>query len=101
MAKYLETAEDLRKAVNAFLETHCENDGQGISPGAGVELGHIVNLAVLTVECNPRQSQGVVRENIVATAMKNHCKVTMTKVMDEKTKREYNRINIVAKEGRT
>ena len=94
MARHLKTAEEaaeeLRKAVNAFLETHCENDGQGVSPDGVVELGHIVGLAV---RCNPHYPHEVLQ--LIATAMKDHCEVTLVR------DRDYNRINIVAKQGRT
>ena len=91
MARYLETATQLSKEIDSFLDTFCEMDGQGIPPQAAVQLGHIVNLAV---RCNPRQSQGTVRKNIVATAMKHHCIVTMTKETDEVSGREFNKIHI-------
>ena len=108
MSRYMETANELRKNVEAFMEafveeplTH-EGGEQGridpqdrlITAVAAVQLGHIINLAV---RCSPRPVQGTVRKNIVAEAMKKYCEVTMTKEYDEKTDNEYNKIHIIAK----
>lgn len=91
MARYLQVAEQVRSAVDSFLEQFVSEDQR---QAAAIQLGHIVNLSV---RCNPRPSQGVVRRNIVAKAMENHCKVAMTKEADEKTGREYNKISILSK----
>ena len=50
MAGYLETTEELQKAVSDFIETRCVNYGQGWQirepcPEAEAELDHIVDLA--------------------------------------------------------
>ena len=94
MARYLEMAAELRKDVNILLEQVFEH-GDWLpmeKDELATKLGHIINLAV---RCNPRQPQGTVRKNIVATAMKDYCKVTMTQETDERTGREYNKIHIV------
>lgn len=92
MAYYLQTAEELRKEVKGFLETYSPANEEHAKDMART-LGHIVNLAI---RCNPRQPQGTVRRNIVATAMKDYCLVTMTRETDEKTSREFNKIHISA-----
>jgi len=69
MPRYLELAEDLRKEVNTLVATN-----PGLDP---VALGHIINLAV---RCSPHGIQHTVRKNIVETAMRDHCRVTMTEL---------------------
>jgi hypothetical protein len=89
MARYLETA----KEANAIVERlHHE---LRFTPTQLEDLAHLVNL---TVRCSPRGVQGTVRKNIVQAAMGKHCRVSMTREVDEKTGREYNKIHIVAKE---
>lgn len=96
--RYLETARQLKGEVDTFMERFVGDldvgDLEGFKRQASVALGHIINLAV---RCNPRQSQGTVRKNIVATAMEDHCKVTMTRERDERTGKEFNKIHISAK----
>lgn len=94
MSKYLETAEALRKEVKSFIERYITDRMHCDSAEAFVQLGHIINLAV---RCNPRQPQGTVRKNIVATAMKDYCRVTMTREEDPKTGRTFNKIHIQPK----
>jgi len=97
MARYLEIAEQLQKKVKQFVESNLLRGNSvcnEVDSVAVEDLGHIINLAV---RCNPRQSQGVVRENIVKVAMRNYCDVTMTKERDGETGREYNLIHISAK----
>jgi len=100
MARYLEVAEQLQSHVKAFVEMFIVGDDTGLDiipkpdEKAVEDLGHIINLAV---RCNPRQSQRVVRKNIVEVAMRNYCDVSMTKEYDEKTRREFNLIHISAK----
>lgn len=93
MPKYLETANDLRKEIEHFVDAYVLTPCPDIC-AATIALGHIVNLAV---RCNPRQSQGTVRKNIVAKAMQKYCEVQMTRETDEKTKREYNKIHITSR----
>lgn len=90
MAHYLETAQQLKELVNQFMEQHGSELAEANSKMA-VDLGMIINL---TVRCNPRQSQGVVRKNIVETAMTSWCTVTMSKEHDTQTQRSFNRIHI-------
>ncbi len=98
MARCLETAEQLRKEVESFITTELTgtrtHEGPEVNQVAA-RLGHIVNLAV---RCNPRQSQGTVRKNIVAIAMRDYCKVTMTRETDEITGYEFNQICIRPKD---
>jgi len=94
MARYLETAEELRKEVNALID-RVNNMGGELDV---VKLGHIINLAV---RCSPRGVQHTVRKNIVATAMADHCRVTMTEMPKsgrfDDDEGSYWRINIEAK----
>jgi hypothetical protein len=109
MSRYMETANELRKNVEAFMKVFVEDaepltvevNGQQIrmepqdhTNAAAVQLGYIINLAV---RCSPRPVQGTVRKNIVAEAMKSYCKVTMTKEYDEIRETEYNKIHITAR----
>lgn len=98
MSRYLETAAKLKDEINAFMQQFVNDidqmEPQKFMEEAAVALGHIINLAV---RCNPRQSQGTVRKNIVATAMKDYCNVSMTRETDERTGREFNKIHIEAK----
>jgi hypothetical protein len=94
MARYLQVAEELRKEVESFMESFL--DVKKPDGPAAVALGHIINLAV---RCNPRQAQGTVRKNIVQTAMRNYCRVTMDRLTDPKTGRSYNKISIASKDG--
>lgn len=89
MARYLETADQLRKEVESFMVAITLEDAD--MGQLAVQLGHIINLAV---RCNPRQAQGTVRKNIVAKAMMKYCSVTMTKEYDERTDRQFNKIHI-------
>ena len=92
MPRYLETADQLRKEVESFLDCFVQYEGFVSRAEAAVQLGHIVNLAV---RCSPRGVQHTVRKNIVATAMKKYCRVSMTQVMDETTGSSYYKITIV------
>jgi len=92
MPLYLERAEDLRGLVKDLMQAIPNRNESHFIP---VTLGHIINLAV---RCNPRQPQGTVRKNIVATAMKDYCNVRMTKETDKRTGVTYNKIYITAKE---
>ena len=96
MARYMEMATNLQEEVNKFMDAYVRRDGitEQETFEAGVQMGHIVNLAV---RCNPRPSQGTVRRNIVAKAVENYCLVLMNKETDEKTGREYNKISIMPK----
>jgi hypothetical protein len=91
MSRYMETANELRKNVEAFMKVFVEDADVN---AAAVQLGYIINLAV---RCSPRPVQGTVRKNIVAEAMKSYCKVTMTKEYDEIRETEYNKIHITAR----
>jgi len=93
MARYMELSAELSKLVDKFMEQFVDDE---FFDDAGVQMGHIINLAV---RCNPRQPQGTVRRNIVGTAMKRFCDVHMSKEFDEKTGREYNKIHIKPKDG--
>ena len=103
MARYMETAAQLRKEVESFINLYVKVDSalptmsEELAREAAVKLGHIVNLAV---RCNPRQAQGTVRKNIVQEAVKAYCNVTMTREHDEATDREYNKIHITPKGGK-
>lgn len=99
MARYLDTASDLRKEVNSFMEAYVKDNHPMVEDSANmkeaaVQLGHIINLAV---RCSPRAVQGTVRKNIVATAMGKFCEVAMTQEVDEKTGRNFNKIHITPK----
>ncbi len=96
MSRYIETSTKLQELVDTFLDEHASETYAPATPEAAIALGHIINLAV---RCNPRQSQGIVRRNIVATAMKHHCNVTMTKETDERTQRTFNKIHITGKDS--
>lgn len=85
---YLETAEELRQEVEVYLDTYC---GEDQVHEAAVKIGHIINLAIRAC---PRGVQHTVRKNIVATAVKDYCRVSMTECTDERTGRSYHKINI-------
>lgn len=96
MAKYMETANNLLKPEVESL-MYLITSGMEVDPGvAAKQIGHIINLAV---RCCPRGVQGTVRKNIVEAAVKDYCKVWMTKETDERSQRTFNKIHIVAKEG--
>ena len=95
MPKYLETAADLKKEVDALM--YLITSDMEVDPAvAAKQIGYIINLAV---RCSPRGVQGTVRKNIVATAMKDYCRVWITRETDERTGREFNKIHIEPKEG--
>lgn len=74
MAKYLQTAGELKKLFNDFMETN------ELPASAAVQLAHIVNLSV---RCCPRATQGTVRKNIVEIASGDFCNVSMTAEISE------------------
>ena len=95
MPRYLETAAKLNERVEdlfAFVESTHPVDGP-YEDQLAIMLAHIVNLSV---RCNPRQSQGVVRKIIVEIAMGARCNVSMTRETDADTGREFNQIHIAA-----
>lgn len=97
MPRYLDVSEDLRKEVNNFLDTFVRPDDLGRfdpQPRAAVALGYIINLAIRAC---PRGVQHTVRKNIVATALKDHCNVSMSECFDEKSGQSYNKIEITSK----
>jgi hypothetical protein len=91
---YLQTAEELRKAIVSFMN-FLDGAEDSEKKAAAVELGHIVNLAV---RCSPRPVQGTCRKNIVSAAVRDYCRVSMTREVDPKTGKEFNKIHIEAKE---
>ncbi len=94
MPRYLETAQKLREEVQSFVNNFILVPECETTPDSIVQLAHIINLAV---RCSPRGIQGVIRRNIVATAMKDYCNVTMTEEWDESTGRHFNKIHITSK----
>jgi len=94
----METAKDLRREVESLLSSiealtdKPRDTWEGI---LGVKLGHIVNLSI---RCSPRGVQGTVRKNIVEEATRSVYNVHMTKEVDERTGRDYNKIHITAKD---
>ena len=93
MSRYLETSRQLGKEVENLLKLHFDSWSPDDQGAVAVHLGHIINLAV---RCNPLQSPCTVRRSIVATAMGRYCNVTMTRELDEKSGREFNKIHIVS-----
>jgi aminoglycoside phosphotransferase len=105
MARYMETADELRKEVESFVKIFIEGepltqqvgeeqvpvDPQDRRNVAAQRLGHIVNLAIRAC---PRGVQHTVRLNIVREAVGRYCKVTMTEETDERTGRSYHKIHI-------
>lgn len=91
---YLQTAEELRKAVVSFM-AHLDGADDSEKKDAVVEIGHIINLAV---RCSPRPVQGTCRKNIVSTAMRDFCRVTMTREVDPTTGKDFNKIHIEARQ---
>ena len=90
MARYMETAADLAKEVEALLAECAVCEGEKV--GAITQrVGHIINLAIRAC---PRGVQHTVRLNIVREAVGKYCRVTMTEEMDERTQRTYHKIHI-------
>lgn len=85
MARYLETAKQLRGAIEK-LSARLNLTNEDIA-----EIGLIANLAV---RCCPRACQSTVRRNIIAEATKGHCIVTINVVTDEITGKTFNAIRI-------
>lgn len=91
MARYMETAADLAKEVEAFINgMHYDYTESELKSIAG-KLGHIINLAIRAC---PRGVQHTVRLNIVREAVGKYCRVTMTEELDERTQRTYHKIHI-------
>jgi hypothetical protein len=103
MARYMETADDLRKEVESFVEGNllqlhpgledgdpCGRDSELINQMV-CQIGHMINLAIRAC---PRGVQHTVRLNIVREAVGRYCKVTMTEETDERTGRSYHKIHI-------
>lgn len=106
MARYLETAGELRKEVENLVEvfisgkgplTHEVNgeqvpvDYQDRVGMATRQIGHIINLAI---RCCPRGVQHTVRKNIVEKAVGKYCRVRMTEETDERTGNTFHKIHI-------
>jgi hypothetical protein len=95
MPKYLDVSEELRGEVNTFLDAFVKEDDLGRfdpRPTAAVKLGHIINLAIRAC---PRGVQHTVRRNIVATALKDYCKVDMHECVGDRG--TYHKIEIAPK----
>lgn len=90
MARYMETAADLAKEVEALLAecAVCESEKVG---AITQRVGHIINLSIRAC---PRGVQHTVRLNIVREAVGKYCRVTMTEELDERTQRTYHKIHI-------
>jgi hypothetical protein len=90
MARYMETADDLRKEVETLV--NALEVGWCVPPDAiAQKIGHMINLAIRAC---PRGVQHTVRLNIVKEAVGRYCKVTMTEETDERTGRSYHKIHI-------
>ena len=75
MARYLETAGKLRDLIEAFAAQH------KLENADVAKIGEMVNLAV---RCAPRGVQHTIRQNIVKTAVGNHCHVSMHEVQGDR-----------------
>lgn len=96
MARYMETAAELRKEVQSLMEDNhlIPQKDEPLKQVVAQKIAHIINLAIRSC---PRGVMGTVRKNIVQEAVRDYCRVSMTKETDERTGREYNKIHISPK----
>lgn len=90
MARYEKTVAQLAAKTRNFV-TRLKLTNNDVA-----ELAYIINLAVRS---HPRPTQSTVRRKIVEGAVGDWCKIAMTKELDERTGKEFNKIQIAPKGG--